>query len=339
VEAEKRAIDRQSTLAPFLEHLEGEPPLHPSIVLDRWERSALDDALIANGNGKKYGPLLIEGVAWQSKYYSELDELESKEFTTAEVLEKSRECLVVNAAIGMALMDEMQRMIDSMVLSGAMGEAKKLTGYRNKLHQIVQEIKERVGAEAYVEAKELSRELVAPLEKTKRAASTATPIDIESDEAYAVKPGKLAEKEEGPPKQIKLDRYKKLRMAMPVEERPSHFKKLFAVFGVSLVAWLILVLPGVMRTPLPELSVPELPSLEAVLEVDARPPSLYVVVSANRWNGMAADRRLQWVEQIGQTASASGYTGIHVRTDEGAAVAQWLKEKGARLVKTSGSGS
>lgn len=337
MEAEKRAIDRQSTLAPFLERLEGEPPpLHPSIALDKWEQSALDDALSANGNGKRYSALLIEGVAFQTKYYSELDEQETEEFTSADSREKTREDLVVNAAIGLALMDEMQRVVDTMVLSGSMGEAKKLTGFRNKLSQIVHEIKARVGAEGYDEAEELSRGMVSPPEAAKKAAA---PVEIDSDEACAVRPGALVEKDEGPPKPIKLNRNAHVRLGKPVEEQQSHFKKLLVVFAVSVAAWMILVMPGALETPLPELTAPELPPFEAVLEVDARPPSLFIVVSGKRWNGMASDRRLQWVEQIGETASASGYTGIHVRTDRGTPVAQWLKEKGARLVKTSASGS
>jgi hypothetical protein len=328
VQAEKRLVDRQSTLAPYLERLEGQPPLHPAIVLDTWERSTLDAALGAGGNGKQYADLMMEGVAFQTKYYSELDELE-----------ENRETLIVNAAIGLALMDEMQRVIDSMVLSGNMGEAKKLTGFRNKLSQIVHDIKDRVGSEGYDEAEELSRELVSPAEQAGTAASPAARTEIEPDEADGVKTGAAVEPDEGPPKHIRLNRYKSLRMARPVEERESHFKKLLIVFAVAVAAWMILVLPGMFRSHLPELKAPELPTLEGVLEVDARPPSLFIVVSGKSWNDIADDRRLQWVERIGEKAAAAGYTGIHVRTEKGAAVAQWLKESGARLVKKSATAS
>ncbi len=325
METEKRAVDRQSTLAPYLERLAGEPPpLHPAIALDRWERSALDAAL--SGDGKQYAALLIEGVAFQTKHYSDLDRLETEEHSSAESSERNRETLIVNAAIGLALMNEMQRVVDSMVLSGHMGEAKKLTGFRNKLSQIVHEIKDRVGTEGYDEAEELGRELVSPVERTKQTTGAARPAE-------------LVEPNESPPKPIKLNRYKNLRMAKPVEERESHSRKLFVVFAVAVVAWMILVLPGMFRAPLPELTAPELPPLEGVLEVDARPPSLFIVVSAKSWNGMAADSRLRWVEQTGEIASASGYTGIHILTDEGAAVAQWLKERGAQLVETSATAS
>jgi hypothetical protein len=334
VETEKREIDRQAALAPYLERFEeGAPPLHPSIALDQWERCALDEALDANGNGKQYSSLLVEGVAFQTKYFSDLDELENEEYTSADSLEKTRECLIANAAIGMALMDEMQRIVDSMVLSGNMGEAKKLTGFRNKLSQIVHEIKDRVGPDGLDEAEALSKEMVAPLElnKPERVAPAASETD--PDETS------LAEPEEEPPKPIKLNRHANLRLGRPVEETPNHSKKLLLLFAVAIAAWMILIVPRFFRTTIPELTAPEIPAFEAVKLVEARPPSLYIVVNGQTWKGIPADRRLHWVEQVAETASTAGYTGIHVRTDKGASVAQWLKRKGARLVKISASGS
>jgi hypothetical protein len=339
VQAESRYDERRIALAPYLEQLTA--PLHPAIALEPWERSALAEALDPHhGNGDRWPALLAESLAFQSKYLSETDEMERQEYTSPESMKKHRERLTIDAAIGLALMEEIQRVIDATILSGKMGQAKRFTGFRNKLAQTVKTIKERISREAYEDAENMYHEMLAPLEKIEQEQAGSLPmLVINPNEVYQPRPRPLREPDEEPPKPIKLNRYANLKLGHAVEEQPNHSKRLLLLLGAAVLVWSILILPRMLREPIPHLAMPDLPHSAAILKVETRPPSLYVVVDGDSWNALPSDERLGWVKAVGQAAAAAGYTGASFRTEEGASVAQWLKQRGARLLTISGEGS
>jgi hypothetical protein len=341
VDADSRYDERRAALAPYRERLgeaENGPLLHPAIMLDSWELSALEEALGEDPDDSATWPaLLAETIAFQTKYHSELSELEGQEYTFSDSLEQRREEWTVCAAIGLALMDEIQQVIDATILAGNMGEAKKLTGFRNKLSQTVKEIKDRIGKQAFSDAESMHHEMLAPRNEDEQENLDVGPMQ-ELPPADAQRAA-LREPDEETPKPIKLNRYSSLKMGRPVEEMPDHLKRLLVVLGIVALAWLILVLPRMFREPLPVLTLPDLPQSAAIQQVDAKPPSLYIIVNDRSWKAIPREQRLQWIEQIGQVASDAGYTGANIRTSEGLSVGQWLKLKGARLVVNSGGGS
>jgi hypothetical protein len=345
VEVESRYDERQTALAPYLDRLaapeEGHPSLHPAISLEPWELSVLEDAL--NGNdtdGDRWPILLAESVAFQQKSLSENDELEREEFTSPESLLKRAEQLTVNAAIGLALMEDIQRVIDETILAGDMGEAKRLTGSRNKLAQVVKAIKDRLSPEDCQEAESMHQEMLTPgKEQNSTDAGPAASIDVDPDEANQPPHNRLEEPDEGPPKQIKLNRSARLPLGHAAEERQDYSTRLLMVLGVAVLAWTILILPRFFKEPLPVLTMPDLPQSAAIQKINALPPSLYVYVSREGWRSMSREQRSQWIEELGKTAAAAGYTGVNVRTSGGDTVAQWLKQTGARLLTSSGPGS
>jgi hypothetical protein len=345
VEADGRYHERQTALAPYLERLampeEGPAALHPAIALDPWERSVLEEALDTDhANGDRWPALLAESVAFQSKYLSETDEMEREEFTSPASLQQQGELWTINAAIGLALMEDIQRVIDATILAGNMGQAKRLTAFRHKVAQIVKTIKGRISAEAYLDAESMHHEMLAHQEQRDQRTPGRLPmLDVHQDEANQPPPSALKEPDLGPPKPIKLNRYANRKLGHEIEIKPDYSKKMLLLLGVAALAWAILILPRMLEEPLAVLTLPDLPQTGAIQEVNARPPSLYVVVDSDGWRAMPSEQRTQWIEEVGQAASAAGYTGVNVRTGEGASVAQWLKQKGARLLTSSGAGS
>jgi len=313
VETDNRYDERQTVLAPYLERLttpeQGPPPLHPAIGLDPWEQSALQEALDPNtGNGAPWPALLAESVAFLSKYLSETDEMERGECTS--------------------------------ILSGNMGEAKRRTGFRNKLARTVKAVKDRISPEDYQDAEAMHRAMLAPAGDNGQTAAAAVPLpDADQSEAHQPPPRANKEPDEGPPKPIKMNRYANLKLGHAAEDETNYAKYLLLVLGATLLVWSVLILPRIFKDPLPVLTMPDLPLSTAIEALDARPPSLYVVVDKQNWNAMPSEQRLQWVEAVGQTAAAAGYTGVNFRTSDGASVAQWLKRKGSQLLTSSESGS
>jgi hypothetical protein len=322
--------ERRTALAPYVHHLAQicEPPAesvdaaHPAVVpsldLDGWERKALGRALEATAGAQDaWETLLAEGVAVQSKFLAETSCLQGDQPLPPDMWEKLRNQMTQTAAIGLALMEEIQRVVDAMILGGDMGQAKKLTGFRNKIGQVVSQAKEQVGTKAYEHAEALAAEMVMPLEQQPQAKR------------------RLEEPDEGPPQQIKLNRHAgaPLGTILEAKEARSRIRPLATVFVVALAAWCILVAPRFFRAELPVLTPQDLPLPPEVQEVIARPPSLFLVVDGAAWGRMPRESREALVQQVGRIAEEAGYVGVQFRNAKGTSVARWSLARGASLIE------
>ena len=50
---------------------------------------------------------------------------------------------------------------------------------------------------------------------------------------------------------------------------------------------------------------------------------------------MTEAERVEFVDGIARVAESAGYFGVQLRTDNGVAVAQWLKKTGVHIIDTS----
>lgn len=335
METGERVQDRKTALAPYLERL-GRPQAEPgrpadaspapALVLGHWEQSAVQAALAADAQGHRgWETLLAEGVALQGKFCSEVDQLQAERAASPEVKETLRQQILLSAAIGLALMQELQREIDRMIVAGNVAQAKKLTGFKHKLGQLVAQIKEQVGGDGLAVARVLAADMVIPLPGAETRKKSAAE--------------RLAERDEDPHRPIRLDSRHRLGRIVERERVRSRLKPLLIVFTVAVVAWLILILPRTFRQPLPELTSRDLAFSPAIREVIARPPSLFLVLDAAAWERMSAEQCEVLVRQVGETADGAGYSGAQLRLADGTTVATWSRARGATLVPRSRAGT
>lgn len=326
--------ERRTALAPYLERLgqlEGEaerpdeagPP--PALVLGDWEQSAVREALASGTEAPRgWESLLAEGVALQTKYFAETDELAREGTTSPEGEERFRQRLLHSLAIGLALMEELQREVNAMILGGNVAQAKKLTSFRNKLGQLTAQIKERVDDDGIVLAQALAAEMITPVESKNESPSSR--LEEEPDE--------------GPAQPIRLEtRHRPLGHMLVREEKKSTLKPLLIVLAVAAAVWAVLILPRAWAPSIPELSDQDLAFSPAIQQVIARPPSLYLVMDGAKWEGMPQHQREELVRQIGETAGGAGYSGAQLRLDDGTTLAQWSKARGVKLVPRSRTGT
>jgi hypothetical protein len=165
---------RMLVLRPFLEQLEllgrgagGVPPVlklgSATLELEPWETSAMQAALANAGpQGDDWRTLLLEGVAFQSKFLTELDELEGAGAASPSVQASLRNRLVTDAAVGLALLDETQAVIDAMVQAGRVDRARKMSGFRARLTRGVHQIRGHIAAAAFSEAESLAVGMITP---------------------------------------------------------------------------------------------------------------------------------------------------------------------------------
>jgi hypothetical protein len=127
-----------------------------------------------------------------------------------------------------------------------------------------------------------------------------------------------------------------IRVQMPRRlEQPTRSRvlPLSTVLVISLIVWFFVAPRPTEPELLPRLTEQDFEYIPSVSKIEARPPSLYVTMSALRWREMSALERWQVLDQIGTIAGRADYVGVHVRTSDGETVGQWSKFNGSKVIE------
>jgi hypothetical protein len=227
--------------------------------------------------------------------------------------------LLLDSAIGMALQREIQRVIDEEVRRGQMAPAKRWTRFKNDLNGAVSTIRQLLAESERQRADALSDKL------------TDEPRNEEAAPARYTRLMQQLETEERERKR-RIRMRKKARDALA--KLPSRTELLVASLAVTAMIWLGFVkLPEHLATGAPVLSAGDFPRTDGFLNVEARPPSLYVTVDGQVWNALTEEERRHLVRTVSSVLLTSGYTGVLVKTAEDRPVAQWLMHNGVTLIE------
>ena len=320
---DKPARELRERLTPYVEKLSivaapGESGQAPAVVAgsqrmetNAWEREALARALDGATEDEWEG-LLVEAYALEAKYLTEFAENDADGEAFSE---PQRNRLTDDATLGLILMEQTQRAVNAMVLSGQIDQAKHLSTFRNRIGHTVTAMKEQLGDQAFCIAEARSVKIVPPVEPGPVHAPIAEPPPVKRAPKSVCEP------------------------APETDGRAEYTRPLLLILAVAIVAWVIVVLPRLSHEPMHVLTIHELPHSTMIAELTARPPSLFVELRSDEWTGLGPDERLRIVEEIGQAARASGYTGAQFTSSEGGTVASWLREAGATLTTRSDSPS
>lgn len=228
--------------------------------------------------------------------------------------------LMLDSAMGTALLRELQPVIDHEVAAGRLAEAKRWTKLKNEVHAGVSASKTLLAESERKRVDTLADDLTEvpgerPSEKAHYAALMRQIDDEEKERKHRARVRRLA------------------REALSL--LPSRTEALVAALAVTAVIWLTcIVLPGRARSAPRLLTATDFPGTPGLAAVEARPPSLYVTVEAAIWSGLSAEERLQLVQSLATVLMTSDYRGLWLRTVEGRPVGQWLRQTGAKLIET-----
>ena len=333
VEADRPVKNRHAVLAPYLDRLaqalQGRNDAVPTIA-DTWESKIVGRVLgSSNHDGageageadeadeadEDWWTLVVDGVAFLNKLEADMGRLKTSEAIAADKVTTLHAQLMTDAAIGLALMEECQRAVDAIVLSGRIDQAKKVTAFRSKIVQAVAGIKETIGPVAYQAAETLSARMIPEARLLRGPALKNAKLP----------PGRTT---------VKPVRHASARAVRAPEPDPSpnYTRPLLVLLGLLLVAWAVFVLPLLNRPELPLISETQVPVSDAIAGLTPRPPSLFVEIDRAAWDGLAEGGREQLVADVGSVAKASGYSGVVFRDASGKVHAQWLKEGGQTLI-------
>jgi len=289
-----------------------------TLELTNWESKALARSLRNGVVPQGWLALFPELITFQGKHLIETEQLDNADTLTPDAIKKLHDGLVSNAAVGLALTGERQLSIDMMIATGQASEAKQVAGLLNKLRRSIAQLEEQIGERSFRHAEKMSEAMITRPEG--RIKST----DADGEHRQAPRAGSKA----------------KLTSRRVVEATDQgHLRLLVGAFLASIVVWAIFILPGLLETPIPTLTSAELPSSPAILDAQARPPSLYVKVDQEKWDAMSGGERERLIDKVGFLARDLGYTGVLFSNAEGQTVAQFFQDRGQQLVERPKSAS
>lgn len=291
-----------------------------TLILEPWVVAEIRGATDTEESPPRERPaLLAHAVALRMKM--ELDRAHlwpAQEARGPELYEVQAE-LLLDSAIGTALQREIQRVIDEEVRSGQMAPAKRWTAFKNDLNGAVSTVRQLLAESERRRADALSDTLTdAPRhEETAPARYTRLMQQLEIEER---------------------ERKRRLRIRRQARDAlanlPSRTELLVAALAVTAAIWLGFVkAPDYLATGSPALSAADFPWTDSFVNVEARPPSLYVTVDAQAWNDLAVEEQHHLVRTVSSVLLTRDYTGVLFKTAEGRPVAQWLALSGDTLIE------
>lgn len=284
--------------------------------LDAWELAQLDQG--PGGVSHRWHDLIAEGVAFRNKCQTDVGWSSDERQLSVEELNDFRDILITDASLGVALLEETQRAVNQLIRSGEMDVVKKLTGFRNKIARSVNELKGIIGVKGYAEAAAIAEELITPEGQaswTGRRTPPPTPT-------------------KRTPKPVRRVAFEASQVVFKEEKgaRESNLKPLLMLLGLSVVVWGVFILPKLTVKTVQMLTVNDISPKSEIRHVVAKPPSLFVELDSHGWRALSGQERLALVDDVGRTAAAAGYNGVHFKLESGKTAAQWLKEHGSRLI-------
>lgn len=293
-----------------------------AVTIRPWERARIREAFGADERAAPaWASLLAQGVALLTKSMVDVEQLRRDPHLPLETMYRLQAELMLDTAIGMALLRETQDAIDQLVFSGDVEQAKQLSEFRHKLARVVNEIKRLLSASEQEQAASLSG---SPAAKLSRPGSG-------SQDALERLAGALEAAEDRPTGWSairKRRRHIPTSVVMPVRV-PNRTEVLGVLLFLTLAAWVMFV-----RVPAELVERPRQLTRWATSRPDlferfeARPPSLFVTLAPGAWESLARTDRREILKNLAAVAKDSGYRGVHVRTGEGRPVGRWLEVSG-----------
>jgi hypothetical protein len=325
-QAPSRAVPRAKALNPWIERLRwqcehrespGDLELHfegETLLLESW---AVGKVLEDSDSSE----LVAQGIALQMKTAVDRSQLHRARSSPGQKVYELQAHMMLNTAMGMALIREVQHRIDDEVRQGGMASAKDWSRFKQTLVAAVTEVKKRLADSERSRAERISDELTdRPREQAEEPASYSRMMQqLDTEER----------------RRKHLARARK-RAREALDHLPSRTELLMAAVVVAVVVWLGFVqLPGQLDFEPHVLSLEDFPTSEGFVELRANPPSLYLTIDEEFWSGLGLEQRQHLVRTTSGVLLARGYSGALIRTAGGRPVAQWLVHNGVTLLETN----
>jgi hypothetical protein len=282
-----------------------------TIRIDAWEREQILEHLNTTGSGEREA-LLAEGVAFQTRTLVDLGSAEP---------DPDSPDLLLDAALGLKMMEETQSAINQMVLSGQIEDARQLTRFRNKIGSVLQDLKQAIGEQHTVEAAAIAEITPAepppiPMNRTPSHREETTD-DVVSDLVKSVEKA--------------ADARNTVRSVRRSKARPVVWALTVILVAVGAVSMITQDQPVLLEPlqPVDFAATPEITYAQCI------PPSILTRVEFRVWQKLGDEGRYRLAENVSRIASVAGYSGVQISDYQGTVLAQWLRNEGIRILVPS----
>jgi hypothetical protein len=296
------------------------------LALDPWEDEQLRLFIAGDSEQDRSCALLVvQGAALLLKSAADIDGMMSAVDPVEEQPYTLQADLMLDTAIGMALLREMQKAQDDLVRIGEVTLAKKLSRFQHKLRNALADIRKMIGESEHERAEQISDDLT---DQPRQESASLDGMILDRAAAKAA--------DEYARASLRDRAADKARAALAM--LPSRTDILLYAFALTLAIWLGAVkLPQIIRMEPAALTKADFPQAAVFLDVTAKPPSVFIEVDGAAWREMDERRRIALVEMTGEVLESGGYSGALLRTERGRPLAQWMKSGGAILIETTES--
>jgi hypothetical protein len=284
------------------------------VDLGAWEKSVLRESRTAATLDDRTD-LVVDGLAFQAKCRELVDRVDRAPLPDPEQRLQLVETMVSDAAVGLALQQQLQHEVNDLIRVGRTAEAKTLTAFRNRIVRTSSRLAEILKGDLARQAAELAEQMT-PEPRIRPRPDCAPAAEAPAGAPRAVKRPARAQPPAGP-----APRSLPLRWLLPL---------LAVLAGVAL--WLNADV--VLRPPaVAALTVADFAAVEGVQAVTARPPGLYVTLDDVGWDGLGEAEQRRRIEALARIGEPVGYRALHVRASSGRAIGRWDERSGAQLIR------
>jgi len=317
---------RAQALAPYLKRLRGAiaipdnpTPVIAEITNDPWIRSQVEP--VFRGETKEMSGtfgLVTHGCAFLIKCHTDVELLRTTGELSSHTLYTLQAELMLDVAIGSAILREFPPAIEQAVAEGDMAHAKGLSLFGHRVRKELAEAKQVIADSEGRKVDELVDKLTdQPREEQEQAPSAPQQAPQEVED--------ISERRR---------RWWRRRKEIAAQVRPpTRTELLVLTLACALVAWATLVKIPQLLDPGPKLiGAGDFPGT-LLVQVEARPPSLFVSLDAAAWDAADAAGRESMIDEVASVPLIhDDYRGALIKTSDGRPVAAWARGSGVRML-------
>jgi hypothetical protein len=291
------------------------------LVVEPWERAAIAEA----GDAAEHPGLAAEALACMAKCLADIDRL-SRGDDSRDAFYRLQADLLLDTAIGTALLREIQPLIERTVAGGSHHEARQLNSLMHRLRGVMSQAMERLTESNLPRVRGLADGLTDLADRS--ATEAGQPAGAETG-IGAPEPPPLPPRVPPRPERIPA----RIARTPPAAHLHPRTIVLAVAAVLAFLAWMLFVgLPGALRDDPRLVTLDDLAHAHEFVEVAARPPSLFVDADAAAWKRLSQAEKWARVRETSEVVAPLGYEGLLVRGPDGEPLAQWVRGRGVQLL-------
>lgn len=322
-----------------------------AVLVESWESGQLRAGFRAEEAGdapSETARLTTTALALVTKILSDIEELRLAVENHDRVFRAQAE-LMLDAAMGRALTQEIQSETERQVRDGRVEVAKSLTDLRHKVKRAADIARSRIadaeqrvaalrgpgpapGVADAADAADASG--AAGAQAAEAGTGAAVRVDrellVEADPAEELREAHRRERERRLAEELR--RRERLRAMLP--SRTGTLALAFAMVASAWfgLAWLPHQRAAELRLPAIGAQAFQYRTAKLFEAVRPFPPSLYITMRESTWEGLSRLEQEQVLDEAARVVSVRGYRGVLISGETGRPLGQWLRERGALIL-------